>query len=81
LQSLGASYRAAKRWDDALKLYEKLREHYTQTVGADDQRTLDASFYLGLMYQNAGKFPEAVAIYEDLPHGRLNRWDRKNLEL
>jgi tRNA A-37 threonylcarbamoyl transferase component Bud32 len=64
LSDLAASYQAAGRAAEAIKLYEQLREPMTKTFGAYHPATLTTLGHLALAYWNARRCDEAIKLHE-----------------
>ena len=61
-----------RRDPEVMKMAEMAAEGLERTVGPD-QRTLVASLHLALAYQDAGRLPEAIALFERVRDAEIAR--------
>jgi tetratricopeptide (TPR) repeat protein len=65
-RNMAHAYERARRADEAIDAFARLRTDKERVLPADDRGVLDAREDLALAHMNAGRYPEAVSQYTQL---------------
>jgi serine/threonine protein kinase/tetratricopeptide (TPR) repeat protein len=74
MHNLAGASAVAKKYTEAIALYEELRDIQVRTIGADDPDTLDTLKCLGDAYWRVGMVPRGVALLEKVRDAAVKRY-------